>query len=93
MAGFCNYMESIFESFVSTGNLFLRTTYYLTLSTMRKSAMALSASCPGSSFKTEIATPAAISEGLNSKKSIPAKAIEFSTTLQTHYSTVHTRKM
>nr|AFK34537.1 unknown [Medicago truncatula] len=37
---------------------------------MKKSVMALSTSCVGSSFK-EMATAAAISEDLNSKKSIP----------------------
>jgi len=67
------------------GNPFSGTTHHLTLSTMKKSVMALSTSCAGSSFK-EIATAAAISEGLNSKKSIPAMQLNFPTTLQIHYS-------
>lgn len=62
------------------GNPFPVTTHHLTLSTMKKSVMALSNSCAGSSFK-EMATAAAISEDLNSKKSIPAMQLNCTTTL------------
>ena len=43
-----------------------------TFSTTKRSVMALSISITCDSFKTEAATAAAISEGQNSKKSIPA---------------------